>query len=392
MNNRVTSSKRIFYNIILLILINFPKVNLISFSGVEQGIRLDDILFLLFLLHQIFNKETLLLLSGINGLMLLIFMFISSIFAFFFLNYFSPITFLFDLRWTQYFLYIYVFKNVFKNASNIILKLSIWIQLFISTFQVNILHNYRSDGSFNGPWELSVVCLLLAFYIFLNEKKVLYILIAFIVIMQSQSRMTLIVMLVLLSIYLFNYNKYFLKNKIVIISCLIGSVFFIVPFIGNFIDLSILTKPDELTIFFNSVLDEFNYVADSKQNTGIEFLSKFQGDLDPSFVMRFDMWFVVVAKFFNYSPFIFALLFGISPGQNGVIIDGLFVRLIFEFGIIGIFLFGKFINNLVKGTRGGFYLTMILVFSGFTLDPFTASKIMIVFSLVIFKTKNYKCI
>jgi hypothetical protein len=392
MKNSIRSGNKLFTNFILLILINFPKLNLISFSDVEQGIRLDDILFLLFLVYQIFNRRRLLLLSGINGLLLLLFMFISSILAFFFLKNFSLTTFLFDLRWTQYFLYVYVFKDIFINASNLILKISIWIQLIISSYQVYILHYYRSDGSFNGPWELSIVCLLIAFFIFLNEKRVFYILIALVVIIQSQSRMSLIVMMFLFMIYLFNYNKYFFKNKILVLSGFIISLFFLVPFAGNYIDLSILTKPEELKVFFSSVMEEFKYVVDSKQNTDTEFFLTFQGDLDPSFVMRFDMWFVVIAKYFSYSPFVLALLFGISPGQNGVIIDGLFVRLIFEFGIIGIIFFSKVINNLVKNTPGGFYLAMILVFSGLTLDPFTSSKIMIVFSLVILKAKNIKCI
>jgi hypothetical protein len=84
----------------------------------------------------------------------------------------------------------------------------------------------------------------------------------------------------------------------------------------------------------------------------------------------------------SYQPRIIAILFGISPGQIGIIIDGLYVRLFFEFGLIGSFLFYRWIKSLMRiYANSGFYL-LILLIAGLTLDPFTSSKVMLALTAV----------
>ena len=68
-------------------------------------------------------------------------------------------------------------KDVFENSSINVFKLTLWLQLLISIIQVYIINNYRSNGSFNGPWELANVAFLLGMYIYFKEGKIKYLII-----------------------------------------------------------------------------------------------------------------------------------------------------------------------------------------------------------------------
>lgn len=384
-----TSKHTLFHSFFLLLLLNFPKFNLINIGGLEQGIRLDDILFLIFFLSCLIKRKKLRILGGSHGLTLIIFMFLSSCLAFVLLNNFSFITFIFDFRWLQYFLFVYVFKDVFQKSSISVFKLTLWLQVFISTFQVYFLNLYRSQGSFNGPWELASVALLLGLFIYFNENKKRYLLLTLVIISQSSSRITLIAILVIAGILLFRY----LKDKKLIYSVsvfliLSYMVFLFTPKLLSTYSLDFLYNFDVIFNLINEIKDE---VASSIEygNESSSLFKNFKDSLDGSLSMRFDMWLNLFFKYMSYQPRLIGILFGISPGQIGIIIDGLYVRLFFEFGLIGTYLFYKWIKSILEtykdkliNSNTKYYLLVILI-TGLTLDPFTSSKIMLVLSAVL---------
>jgi hypothetical protein len=170
-------------------------------------------------------------------------------------------------------------------------------------------------------------------------------------------------------------------------------LFFGLPYLNEYIDLSLIQKPEELVLFGKTIFEEFSQIVKVGSENGIDFYSQFKDSLDGSLAIRVNMWFFVIYKYITYNPFLFSILFGISPGQNGVIIDGLFVRLVFEFGILGCIFFFFFVKKLFSYNKVSFYLLLVMILSGLTLDPFTSSKIMLVLSLLIYKsnhTSNFK--
>lgn len=381
--------KNILFSFILFLLINFPKINLINIGGLQQGIRLDDVLFLFFLLGCIIKRSKVRVLGGSSGVALIIFMFISSFLSFIFIEDFNFISIVFDFRWLQYFLFVYVFKDVFQKSSITVFKLTLWLQVFTSTFQVYFLNFYRSQGSFNGPWELANVALLLGLFIYFNENKKRYLLLPLVIISQSSSRMTLIAFIVIAGILFFKY----LKDKKLIYSVSVFSIlsfifYLLIPTLLSTYSLDFLYNLDVIFNLLNEIKDEVALSIEFGNESSSLFYN-FKDSLDGSLSMRFDMWLNLFFKYMSYQPRLIGILFGISPGQIGIIIDGLYVRLFFEFGLIGTYLFYKWIKSVFETYKDKLinsntkYYLLVLLITGLTLDPFTSSKIMLVLSAVL---------
>jgi hypothetical protein len=373
--------KIFFFNLVLLILLNFPKVNIVSFGGLEQGLRLDDVIFFGFFFHALFTEKYLPFFGGRTGVRLILFMLLSSIIANIFSPSFNYITYIFDLRWLQYFLYPFVFWPLVREMKLGTLKITLIIQLIVSLFQVLILKYYRSDGTMNGPWEVSVVSLLICTYLIHRRQNNLYALITLGIILLAQSRMSLIIFCILIPIFMFEMYPRLKKFKLTIFGSFIFLFIVSIPFINNVVDLSILNNLDGVKELLVNFYEEVQKASDSA--TSSNFFATYKSSLDGSFAMRFDMWFNVVLKFMAYKPIIVPSIFGISPGQNGVIIDGLYARLLLEFGILGTILFFSVMRKISSMGKIQKLLCVIMLISGLTLDPFTASKIMLTFTLLI---------
>lgn len=375
--------KSFLFSFILFLLINFPKINLVSIGGLQQGIRLDDIIFLFFLFGCIIKRSKVRILGGYSGLTLIIFMFISCYLSFIFIEGFNFISVVFNFRWLQYFLFAYVFKDVFENSSINVFKLSLWLQLLISIIQIYIFNHYRSQGSFNGPWELANVAFLIGLYIYFKEDKKKYLIITFLIIVLSASRMTLIAMVIIGLIFFYDFMKN-KKSKIkpIIITITLLSFIFLSPLLIEYFSLDFLYNLEVIYDLLGTIKNEVLLSVRSGNNSSSLF-GEFKDSLDGSLAMRFDMWLNLFFTFMSYQPRIIAILFGISPGQIGIIIDGLYVRLFFEFGLIGSFIFYRWIKSLMRlYSNSGFYI-LILLISGLTLDPFTSSKVMIALTAVL---------
>jgi len=249
--------KNILFSLILFVLINFPKINLVSIAGLQQGLRLDDILFLVFLFVCIIKKSKVRILGGYSGLTLIIFMFISCFLSFIFIEEFNFISVVFNFRWLQYFLFAYVFKDVFKYSSINVFKLSLWLQLLISLIQIYIFNYNRSQGSFNGPWELANVAFLIGLYIYFKEDKKKYLVITFLLIVLSVSRMSLMAMVIfgLIFFYDFMKNKKS-KIKLIIITATLLSFIFLSPLLIKYFSLDFLYNVEVIYDLLGTIKNE----------------------------------------------------------------------------------------------------------------------------------------
>ena len=90
--------------------------------------------------------------------------------------------------------------------------------------------------------------------------------------------------------------------------------------------------------------------------------------------MRFNIWLNLIELWSRIDFFLLKLLFGIGLGSVSVILDGFYIRLFFELGLIGTVLYFSIIIKMFFDPD----LRMLAVFISvicLTLDPYSSSKI-----------------
>lgn len=100
---------------------------------------------------------------------------------------------------------------------------------------------------------------------------------------------------------------------------------------------------------------------------------------DQSYAMRIDRWFNYYDGLIRYNP-----LFGLGPSAGGEAVDGNYVRVLFEFGIVGLAIFLVLLVTIARTGRGlaqGPYRAMVvwgglgLLIQATFIDVFEASKV-----------------
>jgi hypothetical protein len=226
----------------------------------------------------------------------------------------------------------------------------------------------RVIGLTGGPWEIGLIInFIFAIYLF-DEKQYpgikinLIFIITFLLILLTGSRMATIAHLLLFLIY--KYNKS--ANKSLFAFSLTFYVLLLISLI--------LFIPNQVTersagLFSKENIDEFFIVYRRMQInhpfTGLPLLENTNisgGDL--SWIMRVTKWTYIFKDFFG-TPYTWFIGFG--PGLWGSAVDGGWVRLLTECGIIGssffIFFFKKAIQfgKPVFGVVLSLYISMIMI-------------------------------
>jgi len=98
-------------------------------------------------------------------------------------------------------------------------------------------------------------------------------------------------------------------------------------------------------------------------------------DSDASTIARLIIWSSFIYKWIDYGPV--AILFGIGPGVGGVVVDGFYIRLLTEFGLVGLMIFIAFVKNILKKIDPEFRVQLIIVLGVISLtnDPITSQRI-----------------
>ena len=386
----------------ILVILLFPKINLISISGYDQGIRLDD--FLIVILTVIYIGKF----SNINRTAILILFYITlSLFINFFNNEnLQLVSLLHYTRYVEYFLLFTIVSKIFDNED--IYKIVLFAFLFeilftIFEFVLPISDNarivtdifgytvIRANGTFAGPWELSIFMGICFFILsdyslrYNNRNFYKFSLLTWTIIFASFARAQFIA-LIISHVFQENINKLFKFLIIIIFSIfslvILFSEFEKGQFSFGYIDFSTTVnfiKDYGKDIFINWSKGDF-YLG-----TGGRYFDASASIYDPSLVSRLQQWGNYLQTFDSSIYYPISLLFGMGPGSGGIINDGMFIKVFVDFGLVGFLIFAYYNFRFVlrNDTRA---LTIFLLISCLTLDIYWASKIgyITVFAIVYF--------
>jgi len=387
------------YKVVFLILIiNIPKINLIPIY--YQGIRIEDILILLFVIINCnkihLTKESIIILFYIT------FAYLLSFFHLFEFTFQQNYKHLYYLKFLEYFfLYSVLAKNI-KNEDIIkVVIFSAILQLIISVgfylglpYQAKFTIDSRATGLTAGPWELSIIFSLF-FFIFYEyyKKNITYIILFFIgliiIILISYSRIALLGIFI---IYLL-FGRY----RVILFSVLLLLILFLF-----FIDVDNALIQTNLGYF--SLQRSLNFLQDFSGALLSNFLegqfhfggggAKYDNTnlfYDASLVSRLQQWGRYLHSFTLSSYPVIAYLFGVGPGGSGdPHTDGMYIKILVDFGIVGSIIYFYLIAKMYiknASSRPGWVFISICCL---TIDFYWPTKIAYVFIMFIIFFNNKK--
>ena len=340
--------------IFLLIIINIPKFNIISFGSTDygggdysQGIRLDDILILIFVFFNIqkasFSRDS-----------ILIFSYVTFAYLFSFFHQINSIHFGFVqfhyVRFLEYFfLYSVLIKVISKDDIIKVVIGTMMIQFFYGTFeyynlpnQIEFTKDSRAKGSTAGPWEfinIIAMCYFILADYYRQKRKFINILffysLTWSLILISFSRMTAIAFLLLLMIKNIKYSIIIFATALLIFLLNINLSLFQNIDIGYF---SLKKTFTFLKDFGMPILNNFtegNYFL----GRGGTFYDTTAQNYSASMTGRLQQWGRYLTTFNNSELKLFAYIFGNGPGSGSIINDGMYIKLFVDFGLVGLLLY-----------------------------------------------------
>lgn len=382
---------RYFIYIIVLALFTLPKINLIDVGGFNAGIRIDDGLILL-MAALIFGtrliKNTPTPISNIEKKFFIFLLIITAGTLISTLG-FNRGTILFPIRFAEYFIFFYL-GRVFFSA-----RLSIK-SLMTTVFVVNVIiailqfahviggftvRGYTPDvserviGITSGPWELGVILNFVCCYFLVNEKsnlkKYAILIIATAVILLNGSRMSLVAQAVIILAYFVSASSLVsvLKKSLFLIPIILLAV---LVFEGS----EVSNRSESLASWDNveSLASSYSNVQLQKEIPSWDELGVLKGgDLDTSWSMRGIKW-IYAIKLFLSSPLF--MLIGVGSGAFGNALDGGWLRIVTEWGVVGSAAFVIFLLML-KNLNATMRLMMIaFAVNMLMIDIYMAYKVM----------------
>lgn len=358
-----------FFLLIVVIMINVPKFNLISIGSFDQGIRIDDLIVFIFIgfsmsqrrFYENFPKKIFVYIFFIG---------FSTFLAVLLYSGNNILRVIYFFRITEYLLFATAIYSLrIKFNIEFLFKFTLIFQLVLVIFQISS-GNFRPSGAFAGPWELTTVIGLLALYTAAlpNNSKYWRFMSLIAINFFTQSRTGLIAAIagILISF------RSIIKPLIFFVTLTILILFLVEP---NSIGwLQSIFKRENIDLLYALI-----EAASNAQQT--ELWSDFKDSADSSLAMRFGIWLNLIILWAQNDWLFLKLLFGIGLGSISVVIDGFYIRLFFELGIIGIILYLQVLKKSWKDKRLKplvIYLSVICL----TLDPYSSSKIAYTLGLI----------
>lgn len=412
MRKRLSINILNFVAYLLLISILFlPKINIVQMMQNSTGVRIEDFLLLIWVVLYLFIKKEknsssieIKKISKIFWIYLLVCVlstFINSVRGFI-----SPVLGLFfTARKIEYFVYVYIGYYCIKNEKNKnilmkILKISIifhFVVIFLQSFGIvgaftrgnfiSDMTDMRPCSTFNGAYELSAYLLLLVPLIMekikVNKFNILYLVMIFISIYLSESRTSIVCLFLILLIYWILDNKNDMKK---IIKGFLVIFISVITFINLDNIIGYIPRMENINIsgMIESSKIAWEYAdVDHFLETGKHYTYGLQ-TIDLSFRVRANKWADFLKATLRYP------LFGIGPSIVKVSIDGNYIRLLAEAGILGFILYMKLLFVIYKYVKNndGIYSKIIkygfysLLLEALFIDVFEASKIMMPFFFI----------
>jgi hypothetical protein len=369
-----------FNAIVIFVIIVIPKINLISISENSQGIRIEDIILLFYLAFYLiyikFNKAwskylAYIIIVSIAGLLINP-------------NEYTILRILSLVRIFEYLILFYVVSRLKQKEIYTLVFLIYLLQFSIIVFQYIAEPGIRSKGTTAGPWEVALS--LCSGYIFLIDyrnaksfrvqKKFLYISLLLVLYMTA-ARMQLVAMAIILIAYIAStfpniYLRFFG----------FGFGFFTLFFISNYININYVNFSN----VYNGLAEYFQYFSESIFEPSA-FVPMDIRDLDisqydPSLISRLNQWVQYLTTIGKSNSLFGALFFGSGLNSGGITLDGFYVKLFVDLGLIGLLVY---LFILWKMYRQPFYknISILLAISSLTLDIMWASKFIYFLILIV---------
>ena len=377
------SKNSIIEFLFISVLIIFPKINIVTFRGLYQGIRLEELIILFLIFYLLFTKNIMLKNRDIG------YNFIIYFFIFLACSFWGQINYsqswIVLIRYLEYIVIILFFNRYKPDISIIFNVLKVFVML---NFIVVILQLFELAGEFSslgyepvdakkddrptgltgGPWELSNISAIIFFTLFLDKdqsrfSRILFSILCIFLIVITSSR-TVVVSFTIAS-FIFLFIKTFSKDKAVYSIFL----FFIFLICVYFLTLFIIAETPYIQVF-NMYLNFFlNFEVPNKD--------VLHGKLW-SIAIRIEHWAPLYEQFLTNE---FTIFFG--NGGTSKYYESTLIRIIFSTGIFGLLYALYFTKNIP------IYLLIFFIISGLTLDMFLSLKIFMV-SYLFFYINGYK--
>ena len=269
-----------------------------------------------------------------------------------------------------------VWEYLLFAAALVSLKLTInWRRLLGVTFLIQFsavlsqlaLGSERPQGTLAGPWESTILIGLLALYI------------ASLPATQRSKGVKLYGALIVMTIL--TKSRAALGGALGAFALYIGSLrslFVLVTGLGVFA----FGLIDIMSIgWLSRALDPSNLnllsdlVANAVSGSGVIALPGDSGlGGSSSLAMRFNIWLNLIYLWSSIDQNVLKILFGIGLGSISVVVDGFYIRLFFELGLVGCLLYFNILWKMI-GRRELIPLCLFISVICLTLDPYSSSKI-----------------
>jgi len=377
---------------LLFVIIFFaPKYSLIPVDGMWQGVRIDDILiFAYFLYLLIYNnqKEYFFFNDKTYLKFLLFFLYIFFVSIISILNGIE-IKEIMIIRIFEYIVIICLINNLKlkKNNLNKLLKIFLLINFFFAVLQnmkligsisslgyldpSNSL-NLRSFGIMGGSWELAVTASIAYFglsYISNKKNLIFYFFITIILLYLAQSRTSIFAFIISCLIL---HRDLIYKKKIILLFLLL--IFFLLLLKKDF---NLLFYVEKYFLLINESYEIIYKFFAHDEVIKLSNILNYKSDI-LSLIYRTYEWKIVAS--FSDNDF-YHTLFG--TGLTTLYTDSLLIRILYNFGFIGIAILIFNILNLPL------YYVIFLIINGLMLDLLVSIKIFIII-LIFLKILNYK--
>lgn len=398
MKKLVISIDQILTAILVICIFSF-KVTVLGIGG--SGIRLDDIIlvfaFALLLIRGDFWRTH--RSAALNWyLWFILFSFVSVCWNVFNGRVEFMLASLFVARLVEYIVFYYIGYSAAQSGTDLtrIMKYYLWTLCIVVPLQMlnivpspNEFSNDRPSGNNNGPYELAAVAAFLLCFLFYRNKNRLSGLASVFLILVTAARSTFAGAAV--SLFKVMLQK---SRKVALIA--VASLGAIVVALLAFLNLggdSVLTnvpvlqrfsKADTAASGFDlrtiySATPTYKTSADYSSGAfayAIAYASRMEGDA--STAIRVFRWTALVKSCVSNVD---TILIGLGPSFGTTAVDGYFVRVFAETGLVGLALFALFIWSLINAKSNSPWpfreFVLILLFTAVSIDIFASYKTML---------------
>ena len=355
---------------LIFISIMTPKSIQINLEGFQQGVRLLDFTALFFLL---FFRLRLSLNVSKYPLYFFGFLILHSLFTeIYFNSEYSALKFISIIRFFEYFIFYRAFVSLSNNDRYFLASLiffSQFILIFSEVFVSGLNPLGRSSSTLGGPWEVGVLMGSLFLYLISCEHRAVFFKVAYVFIMgftlyYTQSRITVLALV-------FSF-AYLYRSSVIALTPLVlfGSIL-LTGFEYGYANFSELFTSlfENKALFLNLLSPDFDPLS-------------YRNYVDLSSLARIHHWKIYLHGFFESEFIWFSIIFGNGLLSKGLILDGGFIRLLADFGLIGVIFFIIFVINSWRCAQ----LRPYILFFGITMiaiEFYFASYAMVIVVLIL---------